>query len=158
MEKKSRKKIKKRTKGLSLLTDNDFCFGDEACKSESRSFADMFDPAIFDIEVDGLMQSRKVNGSHAKIIYPPPQEFLDLHGLTSEEAERRVESFLLTARGKGLRTVKIITGKGLHSHGDPVLRNLMDQMARALKSHGQIRNFVWENGQRERSGAVILYL
>lgn len=158
MKKKIKKKLKKGGKGLPLLTNDDFLFGDEALKNKNRSFAELFDPISFDSEIDKLLQTRKSNSKPAKIIYPPPQENLDLHGLNSEEAESRVESFLLTARKKGLRTVRIITGKGIHSAGDPVLRNLMDQLSRTLKSRGEIRNFVWEKGQREKSGAVILYL
>ncbi len=158
MKKKIKKKFKKGTGVLLQLTSDDFLFGDEALRNESRSFAELFDPSSFDSEIDRFLQKRKASRVSAKIIYPPPQESLDLHGLNSDEAEQRVENFLLTAWKKGLRTVRIITGKGIHSEGDPVLRNLMDQLSRALKSRGKIRNFAWENGQREKSGAVILYL
>ncbi len=67
-------------------------------------------------------------------------------------------NFLLTARQKGLRTVAVITGKGLHSQGLPVLRDLVEGMAKDMKAGREIRNYVWENGQRENSGAIIIYL
>jgi DNA-nicking Smr family endonuclease len=37
---------------------------------------------------------------------------LDLHGLRETEAFRRLQSFLIDACGRGLRTVLVITGKG----------------------------------------------
>lgn len=53
----------------------------------------------------------------------PPQETLDLHGLTAEEAVARTKGFLCASRAAALDKVAIITGKGLHSQGgDPVVR------------------------------------
>jgi len=46
-----------------------------------------------------------------------PQERLDLHGLTVEEARRRADEFLRAAQATGLRKVLIIHGKGNHSEG-----------------------------------------
>jgi DNA-nicking Smr family endonuclease len=43
---------------------------------------------------------------------------LDLHGLTQANAERRLRAFLLRARGDGLRTVLVITGKGTERDTD----------------------------------------
>ena len=44
-----------------------------------------------------------------------PEETLDLHGHTREEAEKALAAFLSSARRKGLRKVLIIHGKGSHS-------------------------------------------
>jgi DNA-nicking Smr family endonuclease len=47
----------------------------------------------------------------------------DLHGLTSEEARDSLADFLLEARGRGLRCVRVIHGKGLTSpNREPVLK------------------------------------
>ena len=153
-----KKKITRHKGGLPLLTDDDFLFGRDLLEREQNSFVEMFDPSSFDSEVRAAMKSEQEGKPSKKIIYPPPQEHLDLHGLTGPEAERKVVNFLLTARGKGLRTVSIITGKGIHSQGFPVLRDLVERMAKAMKTGKEIRNYVWENGQRERSGAIIIYL
>jgi DNA-nicking Smr family endonuclease len=53
------------------------------------------------------------------------QEFLDLHGLTIEEAESEVDSFIRSSLRKGLRCVKIIHGRGLRSPNGPVLKNAL---------------------------------
>ena len=48
---------------------------------------------------------------------------LDLHGMTSEEARDTLADFLLDARARGARCVRVIHGKGLTSPGkEPVLK------------------------------------
>ena len=42
---------------------------------------------------------------------------LDLHGLTTREAEREVLRFVQTEQRRGRRWVCIVVGKGLHSPG-----------------------------------------
>ncbi|MCD6499187.1 MAG: Smr/MutS family protein [Deltaproteobacteria bacterium] len=51
------------------------------------------------------------------------QAHLDLHGMVRDEAKGKVRSFLLKARGDGLRCVLVVSGRGKHSEGkDPVLK------------------------------------
>lgn len=52
-----------------------------------------------------------------------PDDELDLHGKTQEEAIAMVQNFLLVSHRRRLRQVLIITGKGLNSgQGGPVLK------------------------------------
>jgi len=44
-----------------------------------------------------------------------PDDTIDLHGKTQEEAIRMVQNFVRTSHVHSLRNVLIITGKGLHS-------------------------------------------
>ena len=90
--------------------------------------------------------------------YPPPQAECDCHGLTAAEAETALHRFLALAGRTALRTVRIITGKGLHSRGGPVLRDLVESELRLLKKKGAIVAFRWEKKEKERSGSVIVYL
>jgi len=53
------------------------------------------------------------------------QDFIDLHGLTADEAEAHVAGFIRGSRMKGLRCVKIIHGRGLRSPEGPVLKNAL---------------------------------
>ena len=46
-----------------------------------------------------------------------PQASLDLHGMTSEEADKALKSFVEEALSSGLEKIAIIHGKGLHSDG-----------------------------------------
>jgi len=48
---------------------------------------------------------------------------LDLHGATRDEARDQLAAFLLEARGRGARCVRVIHGKGLTSPGgEPILK------------------------------------
>jgi DNA-nicking Smr family endonuclease len=54
-----------------------------------------------------------------------PQATLDLHGMTSREAEQALEDFVLRCRRRGLGKVLIVHGKGHHSRGEPVLQRVV---------------------------------
>jgi DNA-nicking Smr family endonuclease len=54
-----------------------------------------------------------------------PQAVLDLHGLSSVEAEEALDRFIRDSRARGLAKVLIIHGKGLHSPGQPVLQQVV---------------------------------
>ena len=60
------------------------------------------------------------------------QAVLDLHGMTSVEAEVAIADFLGSASRSGLEKVLVIHGKGLHSAGAPVLKKAA---RRILESH-----------------------
>jgi hypothetical protein len=68
---------------------------------------------------------------------PPPRgtvhPFLDLHGLTGEEAARRTERWLRDRQAEGVRTVVVVTGRGLRSPGLPVLRTEVEHLLAGLK-------------------------
>ncbi|MGP1576470.1 MAG: Smr/MutS family protein [Treponema sp.] len=50
-----------------------------------------------------------------------PQDEIDLHGMTAEEACEKLTLFFAEAHRKGLKKLLIIHGKGNHSQGEPVL-------------------------------------
>ena len=69
-------------------------------------------------------RSRDISEKHDGILIKPllsdlkrmkPQDEIDLHGLTSIEAEKLVMEFLAQSAQKGLYKVQIIHGKGNHS-------------------------------------------
>jgi DNA-nicking Smr family endonuclease len=62
-----------------------------------------------------------------------PQATLDLHGMTAEESESAIRSFIDASAREGLEKVLVIHGKGLHSEGG---RSVLKGVARkALESH-----------------------
>jgi hypothetical protein len=85
---------------------------------------------------------------------PPPGEsvsreawgrvhpILDLHGLTGDEARRRAEQWMRDRQAEGVRTVMIVTGRGLHSQGIPVVRNEVEHLLALLKGTLVVR---WES-------------
>ena len=87
--------------------------------------------------------------------FPKAQTELDLHGFTGPEAELAVDRFLKQATHQNLRTVRIITGKGLHSkQGQSVLRDLIEQLLAELKRQKKILGYKWEKNR----GSVLVYL
>jgi hypothetical protein len=70
---------------------------------------------------------------------------LDLHGETADGARAKAERWLREQQAAGVDTVRIVTGRGLHSVGPPVLpgemADLVDRLrgtvvARAEREHG----------------------
>ncbi len=90
--------------------------------------------------------------------YPPPQEILDLHGTTGAEAEARVIGFINAAAALKHRTIRLITGKGLHTEGPAVLPPLVEAALLELKRSGRILHYAWDKKYRDRSGSVVVYL
>jgi DNA-nicking Smr family endonuclease len=85
-----------------------------------------------------------------------PQEQLDLHGMTIDEATAKVLFFLQNAIFQGFSTILLITGKGLHSEGGPVLRSAMESLLNEKKEQ------VVEWGVAPRryggEGALVVFL
>jgi len=75
-----------------------------------------------------LPQSR---GRNLKILKKmKTQDTLDLHGLTSLEAETELKNFLLNSKNRGYKKVCVIHGKGIHSSGESVLKKVVDNVLR----------------------------
>ncbi len=129
-----------------------------------KSFAEEVDDHLTPDALDQALAETK--GRRARPVtlqerlrhYPPPGEELDLHGTTGAEAAARVIGFLNSAAGLKHRTVRIITGKGLHSEGPAVLPPVVEATLAELKRTGRILHYAWDKKIRERSGAVLVYL
>lgn len=66
-----------------------------------------------------------------------PQDTLDLHGKKTDEAKKMLHSFLASARKRELKKVLIIHGKGNHSTGEPVLKNMVVEYLRKCTFTGE---------------------
>lgn len=54
---------------------------------------------------------------------------IDLHGLTKDEAKSALGGFLMEAKSKKYKKVRVITGKGLHSqNGSGVLKSYVERL------------------------------
>ena len=87
-----------------------------------------------------------------------PESQFDLHGMTAAEAEEKTNSYLLAQKQRGRKIVRIITGKGLHSNGPAVLRDVVDIALLEAKGKGIIIEYRWEQKDKEKSGAVLVFL
>ncbi len=83
---------------------------------------------------------------------------IDLHGLRTEPALRRLEHFVAEAAASGLRTVLVITGKGHHSPGGRgVLKQKVEEWIRG-RSHRRVRTWSEAPSRLGGRGAFVLYL
>lgn len=130
-----------------------------------ESFADMFEVSLSEndshekiADKDLLKKNQTIPLQELFRTYPYPQASIDLHGYTAAEAEVKTESFVITSCNSGLKTIRIVTGKGLHSNGRPVLPDTVEQCLHVLKKRNLVRTFQWEKQEKHRSGSVIVYL
>lgn len=69
----------------------------------------------------------------------PVQNYIDLHGLTRQDAKKEVSNFLLQSHKNGLRCVLIVHGRGLNSPDSfPILKERMP----IWLSRGSVRKIV----------------
>ncbi len=96
-------------------------------KKQNSRFDNLYEkyaPTEEDLQKDEGGAAQPTPGPAAQAL--EPEDTLDLHGLTAEEAERQVLEFLEDASRRGLRKVLIIHGKGHHSQSrEPVLKRVV---------------------------------
>ncbi|SLM27920.1 conserved hypothetical protein [Desulfamplus magnetovallimortis] len=90
--------------------------------------------------------------------YPPAQNVLDLHGMTSAAARQRVEQWLRRLWRNGFFTLQIIVGRGIHSEFGAVLPDVVEDILIRLKKEGVVLWFEWDRKRKSQSGALIVYL
>ena len=91
---------------------------------------------------------------------------LDLHGFTLEEANKKVESFLVNCFDQKISKVKIVTGKGLHSHNDidPYISKeygiLKNSVPEFIKNNPNLMNIIKSitNAEIADGGSGALYV
>lgn len=165
---RSKKSLKTDKHGFPVIDQDDdlfVIFGEDG-EEQQESFAGMFEETY---TPDHLSKSRQekegISASDLVVTvrelirrYPGPEAEVDLHGCTARQAARRLESFVLVSRTQGLHTVRIITGKGLHSAGEAVLPIVVEERLRELKREKMVLACRWEGKSRRSSGSVIVYL
>lgn len=82
---------------------------------------------------------------------------LDLHGLTRDEAVASLATFVSGAFKRGQRAVLVITGKGLNSPEEPVLRGAVIGWLRD-KGKGMVAEFSPAPRQMGGTGALVVFL
>jgi DNA-nicking Smr family endonuclease len=90
--------------------------------------------------------------------YPPPQNQLDLHGLTAMEAQVRTETYLRHSWRNGFFTLRVVVGRGLHSEFGAVLPHVVEDLLVRLKRDGVVLWFEWDRKIKSHSGSLIVYL
>ena len=106
-----------------------------------------------------LVQSNKKNYKSSEI---------DLHGFTLDEANKKIEKFILDSYENGFNKLRIVTGKGLHSNNekDPYVSKdlsiLRYSVPEYIKSNNELMNLIIEfkeaHVQEGGEGAFYIFL
>ncbi|MDY6864131.1 MAG: Smr/MutS family protein [Thermodesulfobacteriota bacterium] len=167
-ESQSSKKISK--SGMRILKKDVDLFelftGEKSEKEAKENFTKMLKDSLSGKDLQNALHEKQDDLSLDKPItmterikdFPPPEDELNLHGYTAKEAEAKTEYFIESAHKMGIKTVRIITGKGLHSQGKAVLPDVIQDKIVDLKRRKLILTFQWENRYKLKSGAIIAYL
>ncbi|HEV7253930.1 MAG TPA: Smr/MutS family protein [Mesorhizobium sp.] len=86
----------------------------------------------------------------------PIEGRVDLHGLFQDEAHALLLSFLRQARARGVRHVLVITGKGVSSGGDGVLRRMVPAWLGTALFRELVSGF--DEAARGHGGGGALYI
>lgn len=129
---------------------------------DEERFEDFIENYTQPSDIDAALQEKEVGESEGwepfgEVVknYPKPQRELDLHKKTAAEAQQEIEWFIQNAQHQRIRTVRIITGKGLHSPGQKsVLPEMTEQKIAELKQAG----IVLGSKREKNGGAIIVYL
>jgi DNA-nicking Smr family endonuclease len=73
-----------------------------------------------------------------------PQDVLDFHGrgsITGAEVKRETIAFIKASTKHGYVRVRIVSGKGRHSSGKPLVKPQVERTLRALSAEGSVRRW-----------------
>ena len=130
----------------------------------ARSFADIYSQWEETHDEDREIRKRARASEHAGADEPTisrirrmdAQDELDLHEMKLDDASSATRSFLDRSFARGLRKVRIITGKGIHSaKGEAVLRPAVIDICR---SHPKVREVTVPKASEGGSGALSVIL
>ncbi len=133
-------------------------FGRRFASLVQRSFSGRSMQDILDEKGDLTRRKKPLSASQRIKSYPAVQEQIDLHGCTAIQAESRTEAFIRHSSRRGLMTLRIIVGKGLHSKGAAVLPDAVHDRLVGLKAQGVVLAFEWERHKKQKSGSIIVYI
>jgi DNA-nicking Smr family endonuclease len=92
-----------------------------------------------------------------------PEEEIDYHlfgpGVTKEEIELYTQSNIDDFKDAGLKIIRLVTGRGLHSAHGPIIRPMVLAYLEKLMAKGEIKSYAYEksiNGPNE--GSIVVHL
>jgi len=90
--------------------------------------------------------------------YPrQPQETLDLHRCKCQEALSKLTQFIRDSINARLKTIRIVTGRGLHSvNGKAILRNAIGFRLEQMRMTRTVHDYKLEKSSK--GGSYMVYL
>jgi DNA-nicking Smr family endonuclease len=93
-------------------------------------------------------------GSRPEADGVPELDFHGRPGLVAQVVHREVLAFIARCRTAGITRARVVTGKGLHSEGRPVVRPQVERTLRRLMASGEVRLFHTERLDAGGEGAL----
>lgn len=85
-----------------------------------------------------------------------PRNMIDLHGMTEDQAYQNLTNFIVKNYQDELRTITVVTGKGLGNQG--ALRRLLPMWLEHPKFTKYIRSFIAVRDRADEIGSFTIYL
>ena len=109
---------------------------------------------IYDKDSDA--QKAHVPGEYRRrLLRIKPDDVIDIHGATGEEACLLLENFFLNAKNNGYEKLRIIHGKGNRSQGEAVLRKIVREFVEHCPFAGESG---YEKATNGGTGATWVFL
>ena len=97
----------------------------------------------------------KPGENRKRLLNKKPDDILDIHGFTSDQAWLSLEQFFDKAKNNSCEKLRIIHGKGNHSAGEAVLKTVVRKFIEQCKHAGESG---FENAANGGSGATWVIL
>lgn len=136
---------------------NDFFEIKTKKKEEPQNFESLLETFGTNIKKDEK-ENKKLNLFEKIKDYPPVQKTKDLHGTTSLDVEKNIRNFISESKLHGIKTVKIITGKGIHSKTAPIIPEFSWDILVKLKRENKITYMKWDKKNNPLSGSIIVFI
>jgi DNA-nicking Smr family endonuclease len=79
---------------------------------------------VYDKDAE-IEENRASRGERRRrLLHKAPEATIDLHAMTQDEAWTALDNFFRNCRSRGLEKIQVIHGKGNHSDGEGILREL----------------------------------
>jgi DNA-nicking Smr family endonuclease len=93
---------------------------------------------VYDKDRDFEASQAAAGERRRRLLRKKPDGFIDLHGLTRDEAWTALEDFFRESRQRGFEKLLIVHGKGNHSEGDAILRELCREFIETCPFAGEM--------------------
>ena len=90
-----------------------------------------------------------------KLLQNPPDDILDIHGFTSEQAYLSMDDFFTNAKANGAKKLRIIHGKGNRSLGEAILKETVRKFIEQCPFAGESG---YEKAHNGGTGATWVFL
>ena len=111
-----------------------------------------------DLRAGGSRGLDRANAERLRRGKMPIEGRLDLHGMTQDQAQDRLEGFIVNAAAAGKRHLLVITGKGASNGGRGVLRTRVPEWLGNARLGGHVLAFSYAQKRDGEQGALYVLL